>query len=297
MGTPMRLSFSACAFISLVPVLSSAAQAPPAPPAAAPESPGQRTEPPPRRARHAEPEFDAEAVRRGQELLVARCGFCHGTNARGGSGGPDLTRSVVVQEDENGQQLDAFLKVGRPDRNMPKFELSSQELTDLATFLHATIYQLANRDTYQILDILTGDAQAGEAFFNGKGGCRSCHSPTGDLKGVAAKYDPATLQLRMLMPPRGGRRERDANPAHLDPNAIKATVTPASGPATTGVLVRLTDFDVTLYDPASGQLRSWLRTDGVPKVAVTDPLQGHVDLWRKWTDDDLHNATRYLATL
>jgi len=292
----MRLSFSACAFISLVPVLSSAAQAPPAPPAAAPQTPRQRTEPPRRRERHAEPEFDAEAVRRGQELLVARCGFCHGTNARGGSGGPDLTRSVVVQEDENGQQLDAFLKVGRPDRNMPKFELSGQEVTDLATFLHATIYQLANRDTYQILDILTGDAQAGEAFFNGKGGCRSCHSPTGDLKGVGAKYDPAALQLRMLMPPRGGR-ERDSGPAYLDPNALKATVTPASGPAASGVLVRLTDFDVTLFDPASGQLRSWLRTDGVPTVSVSDPLQGHVDLWRQWTGDDLHNATRYLATL
>jgi cytochrome c oxidase cbb3-type subunit III len=295
----MRLSPSACALALLVPVVLAEAQAPPAPPAApaAPAAPAQRAEPPRRRAGHGEPEFDPEAVRRGQELLVARCGFCHGSNARGGSGGPDLTRSVIVQEDENGQQLDAFLKVGRPDRNMPKFELSSQELTDLATFLHATIYQLANRDTYQILDILTGDANAGAAFFNGKGGCRSCHSPTGDLKGVGAKYDPATLQLRMLMPPRGSRRERDSAPAYLEPNALKATVTPASGPAATGVLVRLTDFDVTLYDPASGQLRSWLRTDGVPSVAVTDPLQGHVDLWRKWTDDDLHNATRYLATL
>src|SRR5262245_49920077 len=282
--------------LAVILVLAAAPQAPPAPAAPAAQ-PSPQAAPPRQTARPEEPQFDAAAVQRGQELLLARCGFCHGSNARGGSGGPDLTRSVIVQEDENGQQLDAFLKVGRPDRNMPKFELSSPELTDLATFLHATIYQLANRDTYQILDILTGDARAGEAFFNGKGGCRSCHSPTGDLKGVGAKYDPATLQTRMLMPPRVGRRERDSAPAYLDPNALKATVTPASGSAVTGVLVRLTDFDVTLYDPASGQLRSWLRTDGVPSVAVTDPLQGHVDLWRKWTDDDLHNATRYLATL
>jgi cytochrome c oxidase cbb3-type subunit III len=229
--------------------------------------------------------------------MVARCGFCHGSNARGGSGGPDLTRSVIVQEDEDGKQLDEFLKVGRPDRNMPKFDLARQELSDLATYLHATIYRLANRHTYQILDILTGDPKAGEAYFNGAGGCRSCHSPSGDLKDVGAKYDPATLQSRMLMPPRGRGEGRDASPPHLDPNAVKATVTPLTGPDVTGPLVRLTDFDVMVYDAASGVIRSWLRKDGVPKVTLTDPLQGHVALWRKWTDDDVHNTTSYLATL
>jgi len=278
----------------ILPALDALAQAPAAPPRAPRERAAGA-------ARHGEPQFDPDAVQRGQELMVARCGFCHGSNARGGSGGPDLTRSVVVQEDEDGKQLDEFLKVGRPDRNMPKFELTKPELSDLATYLHATIYLLANRDTYQILDILTGDAKAGEAFFSGAGGCRSCHSPSGDLKGVGAKYDPATLQSRILMPPRGrgeGRGEgRDASPPHLDPNAVKATVTPPSGPALTGTLVRLTDFDVMVYDQASGVIRSWLRDDGIPKVTLSDPLQGHVDLWRKWTDDDVHNMTSYLATL
>src|SRR5919201_2642640 len=65
---------------------------------------------------------DAAAIDRGRELLAAECGFCHGTNARGGSSGPDLTRSALVQEDENGVQLGAFLRVGRPDRGMPKFD-------------------------------------------------------------------------------------------------------------------------------------------------------------------------------
>jgi hypothetical protein len=44
-------------------------------------------------------------------------------------------------------------------------------------------------------------------------------------------------------------------------------------------------------------MRTWLRKDGVPAVTVTDPLQGHLDLLRRWTDDDLHNSTAYLATL
>ena len=243
------------------------------------------------------PEFDQAAVERGQQLLVAECGFCHGSSARGGSGGPDLTRSALVQDDENGKQLGEFLRAGRPDRGMPKFDLAGPQLSDLATFLHATIYLAANRRFYQILDIVTGDPKAGEAFFGGAGACGACHSAAGDLKGIGAKYDPATLQGRVVMP-RGGRGgSGPPTPAYLERNAITVAVTPPSGQAVTGALVRLTDFDVTLYDPASAQTRSWLRTGDVPRVVVTDPLQAHVDMWKRWTDADMHNMTAYLASL
>src|SRR5436309_3347155 len=83
------------------------------------------------------PVNDQAAVDRGKALLVEQCGFCHGANARGGSGGPDLTRSVVVQEDEGGKQLGAFLRAGRPDRGMPKFDLPDAQMADLAAFLHS----------------------------------------------------------------------------------------------------------------------------------------------------------------
>src|SRR5262245_62377872 len=63
---------------------------PPSPPASA----GQGQPP-------AQPQFDPAAVERGQRLHVAQCGFCHGPTARGGSTGPDLTRSVLVLDDEN----------------------------------------------------------------------------------------------------------------------------------------------------------------------------------------------------
>ena len=259
----------------------------------------QQAPPQGRRAVPEEPQFDAAAVQRGQELLVERCGFCHGSNARGGAGGSDLTRSAIVQEDENGKQLGEFLKVGRPERNMPNFELTEPEISDLATFLHATIYQVSNRRLYQILDVVTGDAKAGEAFFGGAGGCRSCHSPAGDLKGVGARYEPATLQGRMLMPRggRGGGPPGRSSPAYMDPNAVKATVKLPSGESFTGALVRVTDFDVTIHDPETRRNRSWLRSDDVPKVVLTDPLQAHVDMWRKWTDEAMHDVTAYLVSL
>ena len=293
----MLLTYPRCATIVLLAVASVGAQAPPPPPAEQRAAPAPA---PAREPRPEEPQFDAEAVQRGQELLVARCGFCHGSNARGGATGPDLTRSAMVQEDENGKQLGEFLKVGRPERNMPKFELTPPELTDLATFLHASIYQIGNRGAYKILDILTGDARAGEAFFQGAGRCASCHSATGDLQGVGAKYEPATLQERMLMP-RARRRRGPAGerptPPWTEPNAVKATVTIPAAASFTGALVRLTDFDVTIYDTETKQMRSWLRKDDLPKVVLMDPLQAHVDLLRKWTDDYMRNVTAFLAGL
>src|SRR3954464_3845800 len=175
------------------------------------------------------PVTDTAAVERGQKLLVDQCGFCHGANARGGSGGPDLTPSALVQAEDGGRQLGEFLASGRPDKGMPKFDLPPAQVADLASFLHAAIYQNSNRRLYKILDIVVGDAKAGEAYFNGAGRCSSCHSPSGDLKGVGVKYEPALLQGRLLLP-RGRERAPNASPVPLyaDPTGIKVTVTTAS---------------------------------------------------------------------
>jgi mono/diheme cytochrome c family protein len=227
-------------------------------------------------------------------MFVAQCGFCHGSKATGGQSGPDLIRSVLVINDEDGKQLGEFLKAGRPDKGMPKFDLSQEQARDIATFLHQRIAAVIERGDYKILNILVGDAKAGEAFFNGAGKCNTCHSPTGDLQGIGAKYDPVTLQGRIVMP-RGGRR-RGAAGAQALRSFPAVTVTLPSGQSFTGLLLRVTDFDVALRDD-SGTLRSFTREGDTPKVEVKDPLQGHVDMLSKWKDSDLHNMTAYLVTL
>ena len=243
-----------------------------------------------------DPQFDEASVDRGKDVIVNQCGFCHGSNARGGSSGPDLTRSPLVQDDEGGKQLAAFLRVGRPDKGMPPFELSADQSKDVATFLHAAIFLNGNRRLYKVLDILVGDPKAGEEFFKAAGKCSDCHSATGDLKGVGAKYEPVVLQGKIMMP-RGGRGAEPPQPAYMDKNAIKVTVTLPSKQVVSGLLVRVTDFDVTLYEPATKQIRSWLRNGDTPKVDVVDPMQAHIDMWTRWTDSDMHNMTAYLASL
>src|SRR5262249_50879934 len=91
------------------------------------------------------PQFHQASLNRGQEVFVAQCGFSHGGNATGGQSGPDLIRSVLVMNDEAGKQLGEFLKVGRPDKGMPKFDLSEEQTKDIAAFLHQRIAAVVDR--------------------------------------------------------------------------------------------------------------------------------------------------------
>jgi mono/diheme cytochrome c family protein len=244
------------------------------------------------------PQFDQAAVDRGKATFIANCGFCHGTNARGGDGGADLIRSVLVLDDEEGKEIGEFLKLGRPDKGMQSFpNLTPQQVSDIATFLHREIYMAANRRTYEILDILVGDAKAGETYFNGAGKCNTCHSSTGDMKGIGAKYDPVTLQGRIVMPPRGTAGGRGGGGGPEIPGPLTTvTVSFPTGQSYSGALVRVTDFDVTLRD-SSGAFRSFTRNGEVPKVETKDPLLAHVDMLSKYKDADIHNLTAYLVTL
>jgi len=244
------------------------------------------------------PTLDPEAIDRGRTAFVANCGFCHGPTAQGGDGGPGLIRSMLVLDDEEGRQLGPFLKNGRPDKGMPKFDrLSEQDVGEIAAYLKSRIIYSAGRGDIRVESILVGDSAAGQAYFNGAGGCATCHSPAGDLKGIGAKYDAEVLQNRIVMPREGrggagGGRESAAPPV----KPITATIKLPSGETMTGELLRLTEFDVTIRD-AAGRQRSAFRNNGVPQVEVHDPVQAHIDLWPKLTDRDLHNLTAYLASL
>lgn len=236
---------------------------------------------------------DPAAVERGQKTFVSRCGFCHGSNANGGESGPDLIRSVLALDDEGGDKIGPVIRNGRSDKGMPAFQLPDDQIKDIAAFLRSRQQAAIDRNTYTIQNIVTGDAKKGQAYFNGAGRCTSCHSPTGDLRGVAAKYDPVALQSRLLYPgPRRQRRGEGAPPKGL-PTPV--TVTLASGQNITGTLEYMDDFNVALRD-ASGDYRSFPRDTGV-KVDVRDPLAAHEELLKKYTDEEMHNLVAYLVTL
>lgn len=228
------------------------------------------------------------AVQRGRKQFEESCGFCHGADATGARG-PDLLRSPLVAHDVKGDQIGEVIRHGRPDKGMPPLaNMTDEQITDIAAFLHARAAEGVESSgiprTYPVEKLLTGNPDAGKAFFNGAGGCKNCHSPTGDLAGVAGKYSsPIELEAHMLYP---GHRKDGPRPT--------AVVTLPSGEQIKGQLVNADDFVIGLRD-ASGWYRSFSRER--VKVEIQDPLAAHRDLLPKLTQADVHNLFAYLANL
>ena len=225
----------------------------------------------------------SEANDTGRALFQQRCAFCHGRDAAGGESGPDLTRSKLVITDDDGDRISEVVRNGRPEKKMPSFNFSADEMLSIVTFVKAqeakAAAQKGNRRGVDVSDLQTGNVEAGKQYFNGTGACATCHSPTGDLAGIASRYQGLQLEERMLYP-------RDAK-SHV-------TVTLPSGQKITGTLAYLDEFTVGLRD-SNGVYRSWAVSN--VKHTIDAPVHAHVDLFSKYTDDDIHNLMAYLQTL
>ena len=234
---------------------------------------------------------DEAAAARGRTVYIAQCITCHGTRARGGERGADLVRSLVVLHDRYGSTIGPYLAQGHP-AGQP-VTLTHDQVVDLSHFLHQQVDDtLRTGPNNHVLNILVGDARAGKTFFYGAGGCSHCHSPTGDLAHIASKYDPASLQLKVVFPQdRAVARSGPSTPR----KPLTVTVTTASGESVTGVPTELDDFNVSLRD-ASGQYHSFAREPGV-KVVKHDPYAAHVALLDQYTDKEIHDVVAYLETL
>lgn len=235
------------------------------------------------------PPGDPAALERGTTAFKTNCAFCHGQDARGGDGGPSLLRSALVLADQNGELIGPVLEQGRGA--MPKFAFKPDQVADLAVFLHS--FRVAGYDVSRQKPptILVGNAKAGEAYFDEA--CASCHSASGDLRGIASRItDERALQQSWLMP--GSMTGRGAPPP-AKPRPPTVTVTEPGQAPVVGTLGRLDDFVVSLTT-AAGEYRSFRITPRT-KVDVSDALAPHKDLLRKYTDADIHNVTAFLATL
>jgi cytochrome c oxidase cbb3-type subunit III len=232
--------------------------------------------------------YPADLILNGRSLFRQDCSFCHGRDAGGGESGPDLTRSKLVAADVDGDKIGPVIRNGRPDKGMPPFDRSDAQIASLVAFIHTQRNNImaaggrnrsGGRKGVDASDLQTGNAAAGQQYFEGAGGCTTCHSPTGDLAGIASRYRGLELEEQLLYP----RRAKS-----------KVTVTLPSGQVIDGTLAYLDEFTVGLTD-ASGVYRSW-RTRDV-RYKVDSPADAHVDLFSKYSDADIHNLMAYLQTL
>jgi len=234
----------------------------------------------------------ADVIARGKTLYEVNCRACHGIDLRGGDqGGPNLLRSGIVLNDVNGEVIGPVVSQGLG--RMPGFSnLGADDIAAVAGFIHsikATSERQGSTPPVDFdLDILVGDAAAGERYFNLE--CAACHSVTGDLMGISSRIvDHYDLQNRWVA---GGPGSRGG----LAGSATTATVTLPDGNQVTGRLLRYDDFFLSLRTSA-GAYRSFTRVGNIPAVAINDPLSRHKELLSLLTDDTIHDVTAYLETL
>jgi cytochrome c oxidase cbb3-type subunit 3 len=242
-----------------------------------------------------------DVVVRGKGLYEANCASCHAADLRGGANGANLLRSGIALADRHGELVGAAVA-----RHKPPLTLAQGDTVAIAEFLHSIHATMSGQGsppgrnpTGIELNVLVGDAKAGETFF--AAACSKCHSVTGDLKGIGAKFsDARALQNAWVSGSssafggggggRGGGGAGAGNPA---------TVTMADGSKLEGTMVRKDDFLVILMLP-DGTRKSIARNDGIPKVDVKDLKAPHKTMVLELDDPEnkkMHDVTAYLSSI
>lgn len=238
-----------------------------------------------------------EVIARGKAVYGVNCAACHGGDLRGGDqGGPSLLRSLAALSDQHGEVIAPIVRGARQDKGMPGFNLNDADVTAISEYIHSVLGMVGSQARPPgaadpgTLNVLVGSAHAGQVYFQAK--CASCHSTTGDLKGIASKYsDPRMLQNTWVSGGGGGGRRGGGT---TKPTPV--TVTLSNGQRLEGTLIRKDDFIVTLT-LSDGTRKSIARNGDVPKVEVHDPDEAHKKLVPTLDDKDMHDVTAYLATV
>lgn len=245
------------------------------------------------------PVGDHAQIERGGKVYSVSCRSCHGADLRGGDmGGPNLLRSQLALSDRDGELIVPVIQGSLQASGMPAINMSTEDAKAVAAYVRSILATIGTQGKPPATGqapphVLVGDAKRGQAYFQAK--CSGCHSPSGDLQGIATKYpDPKTLQNTWVAG--GGRPRRGAAPSTSAARAVTVSITQPSGQTDKGRLVRIDDFLVTLQLP-DGTTRTIRRDGDVPKVEIHDPLKGHRDLLSVYSDENMHDVTAYLVTL
>ena len=193
---PVIFLTAAVALLTAGTVAPLLAQTPTGGPGAAPTGPAGRgpgARPPfPAQQR---PPGDPALIARGKAIYEINCRACHGADLRGGDvGGPNLLRSDIVLKDNSGELIEPLVRNGKSTPGVtlvmaPLPQVTGDDVRAVAEFIHNVAATAPGQGAPPpgppvVLNILVGDAAAGQAYFAAK--CSTCHSATGDLHGLAS---------------------------------------------------------------------------------------------------------------
>jgi putative heme-binding domain-containing protein len=201
--------------------------------------------------------FDTpEAIEQGRALFQLHCAYCHGARGEGGRGA-DLTAGRYRRGGSDANLFDT-IRNGIPGTEMPVVRATDDEVWKMVAFVKKL-------GAGQPRVTATGDAVAGKAVYQGKGGCTACHSVGNeggtlgpDLSGVGRRRNPDYLVESLLRP--------DADVA-AGYRAVR--VTTSAGETVNGIRLNEDDISIQLRDD-KGNLRSFLK-DKLIKLRYDEP--------------------------
>lgn len=131
-----------------------------------------------------------EDRKEGAVSFRSQCASCHGSDAKGTTAGPDLSRGQFKHAVSEEAMFRVITK-GVPGSTMPGFALNGRSAWQLVTFIHGLNMEKSGG---------AGDASAGAALF-AKLKCAGCH-PAGapNLSESAARLSRAEIRQSLLEP-------------------------------------------------------------------------------------------------
>lgn len=183
----------------------------------------------------------------GRQYFLGHCAQCHGPEGEGGRG-VNLTTGRY-RHGSSDRQLYMTIRKGVPGSEMYGSSLSQPELWRVVAYVRRLGAAGAEEKA-------AGDPKAGQAIYDGKGGCASCHIVNG--RGGLLGPDLTEIGLRRSLK---FLRDSIVDPsAYINPEYRSVTVVPRSGTRVRGVVLNEDDYSIQLRDTRE-QLRSYLKSD------------------------------------
>lgn len=230
-------------------------------------------------AQHEYSPFDAQV---GARLYIANCIYCHGPDGDQVTG-IDLGHGHFKHASTDADIIEIIRK-GIPGTGMPaQTNMPLQQVKSIVAYLRSLAASPAS-------DLPPGgDATRGQAIFEGKGQCFTCHR----VKDRGSRLGPDLSDIG------GIRRVVEMEKTLADPNGTLLPqnrffrVTTRDGSSVTGRILNQDTFTVELID-ARERLLSFQRADLREFTAVNSPMPSYKD---KLTAPEMADLIVYLVSL
>lgn len=188
---------------------------------------------------------DAAALAHGKQLYSYYCVFCHGMDGVSGRGAQ--LASTYRKHGSSDREMYRTIADGVPGTEMSGHWIDEDEIWKIVLFVRQFEAGAAAKRC-----AAPGDAARGESIFNGKGGCRNCHSKTSrlgpDLTGIGASRSIEHLRESIVEPDKAISRAYRV-----------ARLKTVNGESVRGILLNQDEYTVHVLDAAE-RIRSFRRT-------------------------------------